>query len=753
MNATRSGTVVGPRFRQLALASLLLLLSVAATWLWAHEGHAPLPTKGSQVDLAKGEVMLSREAREALDVQTAEVATGTVEERLLAYATVTAPWQQHAFASSRLAGRIVKLYVQPGDAVAAGQPLAEVESVELESLQLEVRNAQNDTELWTKLLKGMEEAYQKGGIPEQTLLEAQNKNRQNSNALEIARTRWLSVGLAAADLDTFLREKEARPLRSLPVRSPVRGTVIHADLAVGKVVDPTEHLFEISDLSTVWVQMGVLERDLHRVASGQPLELRLAAYPGEVFQGTVDVTGFYLNPQTHLNTVWATLPNPPGREPRLLPGMAGEAQLLLPGLATGKTIPAEALISDGAEYYVLVEQAETAGGSQYQKRNVVVGRQGNGRVEVRSDALFPGDRVVTRGSHELAAYFLPGVLHPSPEFSRSIGLRVELAGPHVVEDVAQIDGAVDLPSDRRTVASCPLEGTLLKVRVDRGQRVRAGEVLAEVVSPPFQKAQLDLLRSHLDGLLLEDNLRRVRAAGGTTPQWRLLEAESMANANRQLRDSLRRRLQILGLTPEQLDALVTQKKLVEALPVRSPIDGVVVKFDRVLGQTVKAEEPFLEIHDLTKPLIQGFVAERDLSRVRIGQKVRVRLTADPDFLGEGTVVRSARVFKPETRTLSVWVELDQKPVRPLLYNQAAHLTLTLDRPAPTPLAVPLTAVVYEGVRPFVFLQEADGTFRRQPVETGRADDRRVEITRGLRPGDRAAVGGVTDLQTAYAVIR
>ena len=91
MQQSRSEFVLCYRFRWSALASLLLLLTAAATWLWAHEGQAPLPSKGARVDVAEGQVILSRETREALDVQTAEVKSRPVEERLLAYATLVAP--------------------------------------------------------------------------------------------------------------------------------------------------------------------------------------------------------------------------------------------------------------------------------------------------------------------------------------------------------------------------------------------------------------------------------------------------------------------------------------------------------------------------------------------------------------------------------------------------------------------------------------------------------------------------------------
>jgi membrane fusion protein, heavy metal efflux system len=738
------------RGRFITGAALVLLLTVAVTLVWAHEGHAPLPTKGAQVDLAHGQVTLSRQAGDALDVRTAEVESQTVEEKLLAYATLESPWQRHAFASSRLPGRIVRLLVQAGQTVTAGQPLAEVQSPDLENLLLDLRNAQNDVRLSEEVLKGVEESARTGSTPLQTLLEARSRHRQNVIALEVGRGKWLSLGLGADDLDTLLRARDAPPAPALPVRSPVAGTVIHADLAAGKVVAPAEHLFEVVDLSTVWVRADVLEKDLPRITVGQPLELQLPAYPGEVFRAAVQVKGSALDARTHLGTAWAELTNPAGSEPHFLPGMRGQAQLLLPARPAA-TVPVEAVIDDGSERYVLVEETAAAGGSQYRRQNVVTGRRTPDRVEVLSGGLFPGDRVVTRGAHELAGFFVPGVLRPSPEARRNLGVRVEPVEDQVVEDVLEMDGAVTLPADRRAVASAQLGGTLAKINVGRGQAVRAGDVVAEVASLELQSLQLDLLRAHLEGRLLEDNLERLKAAT-TVPRRQVLEAESQLNANRNRRDNLARQLQAAGLSPEQLDAVRAGKSVVETLPVRAPLDGVVVSFDRVLGQAVKAEEPLFEIHDLSRPLVQGFVAEAELARVRLSQAVRVRFTAEPGFVAEGTVVRSGRVVGTEDRTLSVWVEQREQPPRLLLNNQLARLVLTVGRPAPT-LAVPLGAVGREGTRAFVFVEKEDGSFERRAVETGRADDLRVEVTRGLRQGERVAVAGVAGLQTAYAVVR
>jgi RND family efflux transporter MFP subunit len=749
-------------FRATALLALGLLLSAAA-WVWAHEGHEPLPTRGVQVVKDTGGqavgIVLSREARGALDVRTAAVEQRPVEDALLAYVQLTAPWQRHAYAAARLPGRIVRLHVRPGQRVAAGQLLAEVDSLELHNLQLEIVNAAVEARLACRVYADLETSGRKGAVPEQRLLDARVRQQQSINALDVARAKWTSLGLPAADFEERVQDPAHGPLSSdghrvrlLPVVSPIAGVIIHADLAVGKVVEPAEHLFEIVDLSTVWARIGVLEKDLHRVTVGQPVELRLAAYPGETFRSRVQATGLDLDPRTHLGTVWADLANPDGQEPRLMPGMHGQARLLLPEAARVLRAPAEAVVAAGAERYLLVEDAATARGSQYRKQNVVVGRQTPAAVEIHSDAIVPGDRVVTQGSHELAGFFVPGVLRPSPEAARGIGLRVASARPQVVEEVLEVEGTVEVPPDRRTFVSAQLSGNLAKIHAERGQAVRAGDVLAEVASLELQNLQLDLLRAHLDAELLDQSLRRFRAAPDSFPSRQLLETEGQYQAAINRLASGRQKLAAVGLTPAQIDRLVTDRQLVEALPLRAPRDGVLVNFDKFLGQMVKAEEPVFEVQDATRPWVRAYLSPREVGRVRLGQSARVYLVAEPDFVGEGTVVRNAGVVEATDQTLSVWIELARQPGPPLRHNLLARVVLTGRRPEPT-LAVPRAAVVRDGSRSYVFVRQADGTFTRCQVEMGRADDRFVSIVGGLRPDESVAVQGAAELQTAHAAVR
>ena len=743
-----------PPRRRLARRAVLAsasLLTVGVTVLLAHEGHAPLPTKGVQVDIARGQLLLTPAARDSLAVTTAEVEMTAVEGRLLAYATVELPWTHHGFATSRLPGRIVKAYVAPGQTVRAGEVVAEVQSLDLDTLQLDALTAQTEVILGEKVVKELRKSVDSGAVAGQSLVDAESKLAQSRNALVVARSKWLAFGLDAGSLDAILQSGVANPGLTLPVRVPVGGTVIHAELTVGKVVEPAEHLAEVADVTTVWVRVGVLEKDLHRVAVGTPVDVRLVAHPGEVFRTTVAAVAPYLDPTTHLASVWAELKNPSGREPRFVPGMAGRADVILPADKPRLTVPVAAVAREGVDRFVFVEEASAAGASEYRKKPVATGRRIEDRVEILAGELFPGDRVVVRGAHELGGLFAPGVLRLGPEAERAIGLRVEAATAAPVDDTVTLSGAVDLPPADRGSATAPLAGVIASVRTDRGRAVKAGEVLAEVVSPELQTMQLELIRAGLELRLEADTLARIRDLDAVARR-RVWEAEGRVAGLKAQVETLRRKLRTVGLADPDIDRIVETKQVLSAVPVRSPVTGVVVTFDKSLGQAVAAQEVLFAVHDPSHPWVMAAVSERDIGRVRVGQTVRVRLVSDPAAVLTGRVARTGRTVGAESRAMSVWIELDAADHPPLVHGQLATVTVVTGSRSPV-VTVPLEAVGGEPGATFVFVRRPDGVFERRPVETGASDDRRVEVVRGLEVGPPVAVAGVAELAAGLASLR
>ena len=344
-------------FRQLNFGFMLLsVIAISLTPATAHEGHQPLPTRGMEVNAETGRMVLTQAARKTLDVRTAEIGPQSLSQSVLAYGTLVSPWNRHALVSSPFSGRIVELLVTPGESVTAGQRLAELDSPDLERLRLELRSAQANLALSVKLVDSTEAASRSGAIPEIRFIEAKNQMEQHQAALDIARAKWLGLQLPWTDFETPANASDQPVHQRLSLVSPIDGIVTHTDLAVGKTINPQEHVFEVLDLSTVWLKIGVLEKDLAKVAVGQSFELTLTAYPGETFVGKLDVIGQRFDPVTHLGTVWASLSNHASSAPRLLPGMSGQVQLRTGDASHKVVVPLSAVIRDGAERFVLVEE-------------------------------------------------------------------------------------------------------------------------------------------------------------------------------------------------------------------------------------------------------------------------------------------------------------------------------------------------------------------------------------------------------------
>jgi len=733
---------------RLLRATVLLFWATACLSALAHEGHQPLPTKGVEVDVKTGHLTLSRSARNLLDVQTVEVKTDSMSQSMRAYARTVAPWNQHAFVSSQLPGRIVNLTVQPGDQIQAGQKLAEVECIELRNLQSEYQKAENDLSLSSQLLDLLQSASFGEALPGQRFIEAKNTHLQNQNRLSVLKAKAEALAITTTDLETTSGQ-DAVVL--LPIYSPISGTIIHADVAVGKFVESTEHLFEIVDASQVWVVVDILEQDLHRVRKNQTLNVSFMSNPHHPYKAIIDHVSLLIDSQTQQGTAWAKVTNIAG-PPDILPGMNANAEILLDDSPSKTVIPRNAVFSDGAERYVFVEETSTKETSEYRKKSIVIGWQTSTLVEIKSGDVYPGDRVVTRGGHELSSLFYLGVLRLSPSTANSINLQVAAFKEQTVEQTLRLDGVVEIPPQLRTSASSQLDGSIRAIHIDRGQTVKKGDVLAEIASLDLQNLQLELLATKLELDLQTGTLHRLQAAKDAVSRRNLLELQNQVNALRIQSTNLRQQLLTQGLTSNDITRILDTQKVMAALPIRAPADGTVVSFDRTLGQVINANEPLFEIHDLSQARVQAFVGESDTSLVQVGQPARIRLVSHPGFEAEGKLSRLGSVVGADNRTQSVWIEFNEFPANELRNGILSSVVLTTDHLSPTP-ALPISALARDGRRSYVFVHKTDGTFERRSVQTGRSDDRFIEIKAGLALGEEVAIQGVSHLQTAYSALR
>jgi len=723
----------------------------------AHEGHAPLPSKGALVDSEGGTIVLSSPAHDALRVETAEVVRQVLTTKALAYAELVSPWGQHAFAASGVGGRVLAVYVKPGDRVQAGQTLAEIESLALGAIQLELLTAQAEHDLSEKSLAQATILAEQQAAAIRSLSEARARHEQNRGAIAVAVSKLRALGVRDADIQRLVGNRHGGILERLAITSPIAGTVIHVDVTVGNAVAGNAHLFEVVDFSNVWVKIGVLERNILATRVGQPVELTLSAYPNAVVPTNVSVKSLWLDPRSHVGTVWGEIQNPSPSEPRYLPGMTGEARILNARGEPVLTVPTEALINNGTGRFVIVEEAATAKAFEYRKRDVVVIGESDGVVAIKDGDVYPGDRVVTKGSHELGAFFISGVLRLSPAGEADLGLRVEPTKSTVIEDVVEFDGAVEMPPEGRVDVTARMEGRLSRILIDRGQRVSAGDVLAEVSSLDFQALQLELIQAASTTRLSQEILGSLRGLDATqsVAGRRVWEAQAAYERARGQLESVRWKLGNLGLSTSEIDRMAADGNVLDYLPIRAPINGTIVRFDKAFGQVVGADESLFEIHDLRRVWVQGFLTERDFADLQINEenlRARVRFIAAPNVDLNGKIRRRTGILGAIDRTVPLWVELDSTNGLELQQNMLARITVVRGA-GKLALAAPRSAIVRQGARSYVFVRGSDGVFQRRAIETGRSDDLHVEVLSGLVEGEPIVVSGAAGLQTAFASVR
>ncbi len=740
----------------------LAIVLTASSGLSAHEGHQPLPSKGVQVDTERGYITLSSQARSAIGLQTEAVAVGAVTSTLFAYAETVAPWQSKAYGSAQISGRITKLLVRPGDSVAKDQVVAELSSRELEILKLEYLQAKNDSGLNKQLLEMARPSAQAGAVPMQRLLDLENTYLQSENRIEIALIRARTLGV-----DPAVLEKSENNAIYHQIRSPIAGKVIHSDLSEGKFVDAAEHLFEIVNNDDTWVRLQVLEKDVFKVSIGQRVELEFADVAAKV-AGTIDRMDAGLESKTQVSRAWVTISHP-----AVVPGLVGSATIFLTSQNDRMAVPLRSVYSDGLQSYVFVEEASTKSSAEYKKRNVTIGNRRLGSSSLASPSstnptstnpyaeivqgdVYPGDRVVVKGGHELSSLFFLGVLKLSEAERTRLGIVTAYAAIRPIADVIPLAAAVTLPPENRSVASSQLAGTIRSHTLSPGREVRTGELLMEIASSEFYALQLDLLKTSLDAKLSRLRARRLEEVKNDAFSRRvLLEILSQAEQLEDRIESLKQQLISLGLFGSEVDAIIMTKRIYDYLPIRAQIDGRLISWSGTLGQTIIANQALVEIQNLSSLWIEAYVPTKMIDALSAASHGQASVLSNPEIQFPVSVSRIGPVVSETTRTKLIWLTLDTGagPTPFQLRDRMQLSVLIKSTNSQKALAVPLNAVLRDGLHSFVFVQKPDDYLERRRVTIGRSDGEFVEIIHGVVVGEAVVSAGGRELQTAFASLR
>jgi Cu(I)/Ag(I) efflux system membrane fusion protein len=314
-------------------------------------------------------VEIAPERVQLMGMKTARVTREALLPELRVVGHVGAPETGLGQVQTRLAGWVEKLHVsQTGVKVRKGQELATVYSPDLLAAQQELI----DAVAWAKKTAPPPAGEPHGGMAQSDLVAA-------------ARRRLEVLGLSRADI-LDVEHAHGQRLGTLIVRAPQGGTVAAKPVVEGAYVQPGTVLYEIADLSRVWVHADVYEHDVSRVKVGQKARLVLEAYAGQIFDGAVDFVAPTLDEKTRTMRARLVFGNQDGR---LKPGMVGTVLVALPP-AEGLVAPREAVVDTGAEQYLFV----ALDGGRFEPRRVKLGARAADRVQIL-EGVAEGETVVT----------------------------------------------------------------------------------------------------------------------------------------------------------------------------------------------------------------------------------------------------------------------------------------------------------------------------------------------------------------------
>ena len=313
------------------------------------------------------------------------------------------------------------------------------------------------------------------------------------------------------------------------------------------------------------------------------------------------------------------------------------------------------------------------------------------------------------------------------------GIVLDTSGPALVRTSLQFPGEIRFDEDRTAHIVPRAAGVVESVSANLGQQVQRGQVLAVISSATVSETRAELQGAQRRRELARTTYEREKTLWEQkiSPQQDVLQAQqalreaeiAVANATQKLRT--------LGAS--------TGSASLGRLELRAPFDGIVFEKHIALGESVKEDASVFTISDLSKVWAEMNIPARELSQVRVGERVVVRAGAS-DATADGTISYVGALLGEQTRTARARVVLPnpQGAWRPGLF-----VTVEVQsKEAGTSVAVTVASSALQTVegKTAVYLK-IDGGFMPQPVTVGRNDGQRAEILSGLKPGASYAATG------------
>jgi cobalt-zinc-cadmium efflux system membrane fusion protein len=323
-------------------------------------------------------------------VKTASTGQAEVRDSLRLPAKVKLDQKRVTRIGASVAGRISEIRADLGQRVRKGEVLALLSSTELGMAQSAYLKASSQVNLRRLAVHRAQRLLQSDVIAAAELQEREGVLNEAEVDLRAAADQLRVMGISEADLQRLAKERSIHSFS--PISASIDGAVIERNIALGQVVQPSDALYTVADLSHVWLVADVPEQQAQWVHTGDEAEADIPALPGQTVRGKLIYVADMVDADTRTITVRMDVPNPTGDiKPQMLANL-----LIRKQGAAALVVPGSAVVREDDIDHVFVE----TGAGRYELRKVDLGTA-KGDVRPVLNGVKSGDKVVVEGAFHL----------------------------------------------------------------------------------------------------------------------------------------------------------------------------------------------------------------------------------------------------------------------------------------------------------------------------------------------------------------
>jgi len=318
-------------------------------------------------------------------------------------------------------------------------------------------------------------------------------------------------------------------------------------------------------------------------------------------------------------------------------------------------------------------------------------------------------------------------------------ITVAAVSPQTFTATVQAPARVEFRAKALSTVGAVVAGRLGKIKVQVGDRVKAGTALATLESSGAAQMRADIARAKAELQRAEDRAKRqaIMQKSGVGLEIERAEADVQL---RQTRADYERSVQAVRLLGDGTG---------QAIVLRAPIDGVVLRVNASIGAAVEAGAVLFELGEPGALWIVADVFDNDLPLIEKGAKATIQISALPEPVS-GHVAAVSAAMQPDLRRGAVYIEFDDAHLilRPGMFARAS-----IEAAGPRRIVLPTIAVLIKDKKQtVVYVERADGLFEPRNVVTGQARDGFVPVLEGLGDGERVVISGALLLDSQAAML-